>query len=394
MVTSESFRFRLSKRILALVAVAFPMGALIAPGCDPFADCGGEVITENRCFTWPAEGSTGGAGGMGGGAAGMAGGGGMGGNAPVMCPAQADAKPIIEADFFETVTMKSDGTLADGKCCYDIEYKTICIGGRPFLVDETPRLALSKTQSVRGAWSNAAMSTPDVQAFTDEERAELAAAWARDGLFEHASVASFGRFALELMAVGAPAELISAAHEAALDEVRHARLCLSLAGAYAGHGIEPGAFPFDGNVAVSANLADLASRVAREGAIGETIAAVIAAEQLVNAEDPAVRAALSVIAEDEARHAELAFRTLVWAIQVGGAPVAEAVGRTFVEALRHVELPAAATRSSFAAHGRLGEDALRNATKRAIDDVLMPAITALGLGDQGRFTHAQPPAAS
>lgn len=390
MLTPHAFRRRLYQRILAVV-VMLPVGAMITPGCL-YGSCSDELRSENRCFDWPGEA---GAGGMAGsaGAAGMGGAGGsggMGGGAPTMCPSREEAKPLIEAHHFTQVTVESDGVLGNGQCCYDIQYVSPCIGGRPFLVEEKPRTAPAETRAHGTAWNDTRMPIPEVDALMVEERAELAAAWARDGLFEHASVASFGRFALELMAVGAPADLISAAHEAALDEVRHAKLCLSLASAYAGHVIEPGAFPFDGRVVVSSDLADLASRVAREGAVGETIAAVVADEQLACAEDAAVRAALAVIAEDEARHAELAFRTLVWAIRVGGAPVAEAVANTFVQALRRIDLPPS-TRASLSAHGRLDEGALRRAVQRAIDEVLNPAIEALGLRDSsaaGQLTHA------
>ena len=48
--------------------------------------------------------------------------------------------------------------------------------------------------------------------------------WLAAALAEHASVASFSKFALELLAVGAPASLLQRAHQAALDEIRHAQL--------------------------------------------------------------------------------------------------------------------------------------------------------------------------
>jgi hypothetical protein len=44
-------------------------------------------------------------------------------------------------------------------------------------------------------------------------------------------------------------------------------------------------------------------------------------------------AALTRIAEDEARHAQLAYRFVAWAIQMGGAAVREAVERAFANAL-------------------------------------------------------------
>ena len=49
--------------------------------------------------------------------------------------------------------------------------------------------------------------------------ASKAQAWRLSGLAEHSSVAAFARAALELMAVGAPAELGADAHQAAIDEV-------------------------------------------------------------------------------------------------------------------------------------------------------------------------------
>src|SRR5262249_8650748 len=151
------------------------------------------------------------------------------------------------------------------------------------------------------------------------------------------------RFALELLAAGAPASLVEAAHRAALDEVRHARLCLGLASAYAGAPLGPAPFPFDGRVEGSADPADNSAPAARggrggealtEGCVGETLAAALAMEQLGRAEDPAVRAALAIIAEDEARHAELAWRAVAWAVRAGGERVRAAVAQALAEEVR------------------------------------------------------------
>src|SRR5690349_3292760 len=48
---------------------------------------------------------------------------------------------------------------------------------------------------------------------------------------EHAAVATFARLSLELLALGAPSDLVVAAHDAALDEVRHARQSYAIASA-------------------------------------------------------------------------------------------------------------------------------------------------------------------
>ncbi len=382
----EVFRHRLSQRILALMALIAPATLMFETGCDPYAGCGDQTVNTNQCFAWPANGGSGGAGTTGsGGAGGAAGAGGAGGGMPVMCPSREEAKPMLDANFYTPVSVQSDGVLGNGQCCYDVTYTEQCIGGRPFIVDEQPRVALIQARTYDPQWSVAPNLSPDVSSLSADERAELATAWARDGAFEHASVASFSRFALELMAVGAPPELISAAHAAAMDEVRHAKLCLTLASHYAGSVLEPAPFPFDGRVAVSSDLVDLAMRVTNEGAIGETISAVIASEQLAHAQDPAVRDALAVIAEDEARHAELAFRTLAWAIRVGGRDVAEAISNAFVQAMRDIDVSGASENPALAAHGRLDAATLRRAAKRGMDEVLRPAMSALRLS----LTHKE-----
>ena len=56
----------------------------------------------------------------------------------------------------------------------------------------------------------------------------LAAEWSRDALAEHASIASFARFSLQLMAVGAPSALLADAQRAASDEARASALRLNV----------------------------------------------------------------------------------------------------------------------------------------------------------------------
>jgi hypothetical protein len=132
-------------------------------------------------------------------------------------------------------------------------------------------------------------------------------------------------------------------------------------------------------VPVTADLADLAARVAREGCVGETLAATAAAEQLARAEDPAVRAALATIAEDEAGHAELAWRTVAWAVRTGGERCREAVRAALTEARAEALtlLDAPACDAVMTAHGRLGGAALRAALARALDEVVRPCAHAL-----------------
>ena len=59
----------------------------------------------------------------------------------------------------------------------------------------------------------------------------LSEQWSLAARFEHASIASFNKFSLELLAVGAPGTLVAAANRAALQEVEHAQACFAAASA-------------------------------------------------------------------------------------------------------------------------------------------------------------------
>ncbi|MDI1445271.1 ferritin-like domain-containing protein [Polyangium sp. 6x1] len=359
------FRRSLAQRLFVLLAL--PAAGAVVSGCFFSSSCpetDDEPIAAERCFTWPPEDT--GAGGSGGGSV-----------DPLVCPSRQDAAVRLNDQFFAAHTVKSDGTLKNGQCCYATEFIPYC-EGRPYLVDERARTAPALHGRGDGGWGAKASGGPDVSAIAPDLRAALAAEWTRDALFEHASVASFGRFALELLAAGAPAELVEEAHRAALDEVRHARLCFALASAYAGEPVRPGAFPFEGATEVVADLASIAARTAKEGCIGETIAAVIAAEQCAKAEDPAVAEVLAGIAADEAQHAELAWRTVAWAIRVGGERVRAAVEEVFAGLGHGAVLDAGgAGDPRLARHGRLAGAALSEAAARAMEEVVRPAAGML-----------------
>jgi len=141
-------------------------------------------------------------------------------------------------------------------------------------------------------------------------------------LAEHASVVSFSRAVLELMAVGAPSRFVEGLHLAALDEFRHARAAFGLAQFFGGDGAAPSALPFPPSVAVSSSLASVALRVFQEGCVAETEAVARAqAELSASSNLERVQRHLAVIVADEARHAALAWRTVAWALRLGDAEV-------------------------------------------------------------------------
>jgi hypothetical protein len=167
---------------------------------------------------------------------------------------------------------------------------------------------------------------PDRARVAPDARARLADEWVRIGLMEHASIAAFARFTLQLMSLGAPADLIERSNAAMSDETAHAKLAFSIASAYAGRDVGPGLLDVSGALE-GGSLREILINVVREGCIGETVAAVEAAEALEHAVDPVVQSALARIAKDELRHADLAWQFVRWAIDNGGDDLRDEVRR-------------------------------------------------------------------
>ena len=227
----------------------------------------------------------------------------------------------------------------------------------------------------------------EVQSLPPALRRAVAAGWARDAQYEHASIASFARFSLSLLAVGAPSDLVARTHQAALDEVQHARLCFGLASVYGGSPVGPAALHLDASTPiVESDLTKLAQETVLEGCINETAAAMEAGAALRKAQPATVRHVLVVIQRDEQTHAELAFAFVGWAAQVGGTVVAKAVLSTVqnvLDAATELQPQNTGTTAEQAPHGRLA-DAERVAIRQyslqhhvapALRSALQPFVT-------------------
>lgn len=286
-------------------------------------------------------------------------------------------KRQMQGAFNEGRTKKWRADGKDGACCYHwFEY----CSGRP-LLDGTGSV-VAEARALVG-WTDGDVA-PSLEGLTDEAREQLARAWLDDALREHASVASFARAAIELMAVGAPPDLVDGCMRAGQDEVDHARRCFALASAYAGRSFGPGPLPPLGPR--DRDLAMLAVETFLEGCVGETIAALVAERSLGGATDEAVRSTLRVIVEDESRHAALAWRTIAWAVQQGGAPVAMAL-LAIADAPPQIasDGPSAIARRNRAmllAHGRLDAASLTQAVDDAWRDIIAPMLRDL-VGSRG-----------
>ncbi|MES1187588.1 MAG: ferritin-like domain-containing protein [Myxococcales bacterium] len=220
---------------------------------------------------------------------------------PLACGGNAESRAGNEAGATKRGT---SGSEEKARTCFT----GVC--GRPFLIEAQARVAAVTPNT---AWLSSTLAQPQVAHLTAAERAALARHWQRLGQMEHASIAAFARFSLQLLALGAPSELVEACTQALADETEHAKVCFKLASSYAGQALGPGPLDIGGSLGC-VSLGDIVDLVLAEGCFGETSAALDALEAADTATDPVLREVYAKIASDEQRHAELAFRFLRWAL--------------------------------------------------------------------------------
>lgn len=193
--------------------------------------------------------------------------------------------------------------------------------GRPLTREGKPQLASTTSNSDWQPVHTPPSLTPD------DALGEL---WLRRALAEHASIATFAELTLELMAHGAPPELLHAAQRAQADELRHAIACFGVASALLERQVGPGDYPAATRRVPGRSKAELAVESLRDGVLGEGYAAELARASITRAA-PELQPLFRVIAHEEAQHAELGFEVLRWCLKAGGAEVAAALSDALQE---------------------------------------------------------------
>lgn len=235
--------------------------------------------------------------------------------------------PMMQGRLVMSVTQEQREAGNAGVCCYHwFEY----CSGRPLLDGDAMILAALRPGS---SWScdpaevAAPADQPDA-GLDPQLRARLGELWIEDARMEHASIAAFERATLELMAMAAPPALLAELQLAASDEVVHAQRCFGLAARFSGEQREPGplaaleprvtgltGLDAGGGSQAGADWVRLALDTFVEGCVGETIATLTARRAMRDCEDPASLATLSLIVDDEGRHAGLAWQTIRWIVE-------------------------------------------------------------------------------
>ena len=247
-----------------------------------------------------------------------------------------------------------------------------CAIGRPFLIEGCERVAPVVRSTAWCSHEQPALGQPEAA------RGLLADRWTVIGQMEHASVAAFARFTLQLLSLGAPADLVAASHQAMSDEIKHAKTAFAFASAFATRSIGPGALDIE-HALDGGDLASVLRLTIREGCVGETVAALEAAEGASLALDPVVRAALLEVSRDEASHAELAWKFVRFALSSGG----EAARSVLVDELRAIEAELGASLHTLAqgeivaGSGLLTEGARASLREATLRGAVLPALRAL-----------------
>ncbi len=243
-----------------------------------------------------------------------------------LSPAAVGMTAEHHAMTFSVEATRAERRSTPGACCYGWR-ETHCRGralrsadGRSIVADTLPRAGWLMSPSER---------SPAV----DARHEAIGAYWTEQAAAEHASVATFAREALDLMALGAPSELVRDAHLAALDEVEHARIAYAEASRWIGRDLGPASLQGVSCGRTAPDLAALVDRTLRDGCLGESSAALEAEHSAGCIDDPATRSAVERIARDEAEHSALAWRTVEWALGVGGPSVRDRVA-IFADTLR------------------------------------------------------------
>lgn len=180
------------------------------------------------------------------------------------------------------------------------------VGGEPITTGAHPSLESEWAEGLR----------PDASQLDEPTRKALAQLWLQDARGEHASIPAFSKISLQLAALGAPPELLASAHQAAIEEIGHARLCFALAEGYSGSSYSVQPIPEMLQLDLTETTVSLMTEeTLYDGCLMEGFYAELASAASQLAEEPAVKAALAQIAKEEKSHAAFSWKILEWLLK-------------------------------------------------------------------------------
>jgi hypothetical protein len=221
---------------------------------------------------------------------------------------------------------------------------------------------------------------------TGAERARLGATWLRRAEAEYLAVSTFAVLAIDLVGALAPADVLSLALRAGIDEVRHAELCLRMVERYTGERRAP---PAAMSYLPDDELTDADDQALANtllvSCVSETYATQVLAATRDLTTDPTAHAVLTAIYADEIQHARLGWAYLRHQIDRRGAAAIDAAARMIPIAVRGVanvverERPDGEVTAAVRGHGLMTPGEERRIFGACVREVLIPGFTELGI---------------
>ena len=157
-------------------------------------------------------------------------------------------------------------------------------------------------------------------------RAELARIWSERIPTEYRSITGFSTFSFDLIAAGAPVDLVAVCHRVCIDELRHTELAVKMVETYGGTRPdlprEISSLPADSTLTAVGQAARSAISLS---CLGETFACTELSMLRDRAVDPVVKGVLTIFLADEIMHARIGWAYLAHALKTATAEIKESV---------------------------------------------------------------------
>lgn len=236
-------------------------------------------------------------------------------------------------------------------------------------------------------WAETHAPTLDAQT-----RAELARIWGERIPTEYRSITGFSTLSFDLIAAGAPVNLVAVCHRVCIDELRHTELAVKMVELYGGRlpplPREISSLPADESLTAVAQACRSAIVLS---CLGETFACTELVLLRERAIDPVVRGVLTVFLADEIVHARVGWAYLAHAFKTADALTRRMVAETIPSYVAGIaknlfgtaEEPAAVDVTSddarLAAHGVCSMREEQDLYRKFVPDVFVPALRAVGV---------------
>jgi hypothetical protein len=227
----------------------------------------------------------------------------------------------------------------------------------------------------------------DASALEPKKRATVGATWRERMRQEHLAVGAFALVAQELAACGCEPIVLSLVTRAAADEVRHTELCRRVAVALLGPSEVPARYRGLPNVPAHEDATRherVLLHMVEMCCLSETLTGVFFTEMHGRASNPAARAVIESLLEDEIDHGKVGWAYLASRANAreleGLAPrlamlLERTVGRAMRDAARHPE----GDDPQMEAFGYVGRTSSLAVFRRALVDVIVPGFETLGV---------------